>query len=92
MIYPTGLQRAVVQAVYDNHPYEEPAFDLLPLENESRTIGLGRIGELPREMKVPEFLAYLKEHLGFTHSRYAGWTALSVPFFPRISMLKLRWL
>ena len=33
MIYPTGLQRAVVQAVYDNHPYEEPAFDLLPLEN-----------------------------------------------------------
>lgn len=72
MIYPTGLQRAVVQAVYDNHPYEEPAFDLLPLENESRTIGLGRIGELPREMKVPEFLAYLKEHLGFTHSRYAG--------------------
>jgi len=72
MIYPAGLQRAVVQAVYENHPYEEPAFDLLPLENESRTVGLGRIGNLPHEMKVPEFLTYLKEHLGFTHCRYSG--------------------
>ena len=72
MIYPTGLQRAVVKALYENHPYEEPAFDLLPLENVSRTIGLGRIGDLPRGMEVPEFLAYLKEHLGFTHCRYCG--------------------
>jgi dinuclear metal center YbgI/SA1388 family protein len=72
MIYPTGLQRAVVQAVYENHPYEEPAFDLLPLENESRTVGLGRIGNLPQEMAVPEFLTYLKERLGFTHCRYSG--------------------
>lgn len=72
MIYPTGLQRAVVQAIYDNHPYEEPAFDLLPLENESRSIGLGRIGELPKAMPVNEFLDYLKDKLGFEHCRYAG--------------------
>ena len=72
MIYPTGLQRAVVQAIYDNHPYEEPAFDLLPLENESRTIGLGRIGELPKELPVSDFLGYLKDNLGFIHCRYCG--------------------
>ena len=72
MSYPTGLQRAVVQTLYETHPYEEPAFDLLPLENDSRTIGLGRIGSLPQEMKVPDFLAYLKEHLGFVHCRYCG--------------------
>ena len=72
MIYPTGLQRAVVQAVYDNHPYEEPAFDLLPLENESRTIGLGRIGDLPNAMTADDFLDYLKDKLGLTHCRYAG--------------------
>ena len=72
MIYPAGLQRIVVQTLYKNHPYEEPAFDLLSLENESRTIGLGRIGELPKAMPVDEFLAYLKAHLGFTHCRYAG--------------------
>ena len=72
MIYPTGLQRIVVKTLYENHPYEEPAFDLLPLENESRTIGLGRIGNLPEEMTANDFLQYLKEKLGFTHCRYAG--------------------
>jgi dinuclear metal center YbgI/SA1388 family protein len=72
MIYPTGLQRAVVQTIYEHHPYEEPAFDLLPLENESRTIGLGRIGELSKAMSVNEFLEYLKDKLGFEHCRYAG--------------------
>ena len=78
VIYPTGLQRTVIQTLYENHPYEEPAFDLLPLENESRTIGLGRIGTLPQEMKVPEFLTYLKEHLGFTHCRYCGDTTKTI--------------
>ena len=72
IIYPTGLQRAVVQTIYEHHPYEEPAFDLLPLENESRTIGLGRIGELPKAVPVSEFLEYLKDKLGFEHCRYAG--------------------
>jgi len=72
MIYPICLQRAVVQTIYEHHPYEEPAFDLLPLENESRTIGLGRIGELPKEMPVNEFLSYLKDKLEFVHCRYAG--------------------
>ena len=72
MIYPVGLQRTVVQTLYENHPYEEPAFDLLPLENESRTIGLGRIGELPKTMMASEFLDYLKDKIGFVHCRYAG--------------------
>ena len=78
MIYPTGLQRTVVQTLYAHHPYEEPAFDLLPLENESRTIGLGRIGELPKAMSVNEFLDYLKDKLGFTHCRYAGDTTKTI--------------
>ena len=78
VLYPTGLQRTVIQTLYDNHPYEEPAFDLLPLENESRTIGLGRIGTLPQKMNVPELLTYLKEHLGFTHCRYCGDTSKTI--------------
>ena len=78
MIYPAGLQRTVVQTIYEHHPYEEPAFDLLPLENESRTTGLGRIGDLPKEMTVSEFLGYLKDKLGFEHCRYAGDTAKTI--------------
>ena len=78
MIYPTGLQGLVVKTLYENHPYEEPAFDLLPLENESRTIGLGRIGNLPEEMTVPVFLAYLKDKLQLSHFRYAGDTKRTI--------------
>ena len=78
VLYPTGLQRTVIQTLYENHPYEEPAFDLLPLENESRTIGLGRIGELPKAMPVNEFLDYLKDKLGFSHCRYAGDTTKTI--------------
>ena len=72
MIYPTGLQRAVVQTIYENHPYEEPAFDLLPLENESRTVGLGRIGELPDGMVGYDFMNFLKERLDIQYLRYSG--------------------
>lgn len=72
MIYPAGLQHAVVKAVYDNHPYEEPAFDLLPLGNESRVTGLGRIGDLPEEMTVTDFLTYLRGKMDLGHFRYCG--------------------
>ena len=72
VIYPTSLQRAVLQTIYENHPYEEPAFDLLPLENVSRTIGLGRIGELPEAMSAVDFLKYLKEKMELSHFRYSG--------------------
>ena len=78
VLYPTGLQRTVIQTLYDNHPYEEPAFDLLPLENESRTIGLGRIGNLPEDMTVSDFLAYLKDKLNLVHFRYAGDTKRTI--------------
>ncbi len=78
VLYPTGMQRTVIQTLYENHPYEEPAFDLLPLENESRTIGLGRIGELPEEMTVPAFLSFLKNKLQLPPFRYAGNTERTI--------------
>ncbi len=33
MVLPKHRQRAVIQALYKVHPYEEPAYDLYPLEN-----------------------------------------------------------
>lgn len=72
MIYPSNIQQAVIRAIYENHPYEEPAFDLIPLSNTSRTTGLGRIGQLPEEQSVPEFLDFLKKSLGLEHLRFCG--------------------
>lgn len=32
MIFPTGRKNTVVKALYQSHPYEEPAYDFYPLE------------------------------------------------------------
>ena len=66
---------AVVAALRKAHPYEEPAFDLLKIEqpasvNESShkqssaTIGQGRIVELGKSVSVRSLVASVKKHLG----------------------------
>src|SRR5574344_991953 len=46
MVFPSYLQKKVIETLYQHHPYEEPAFDIFKLENPLRNVGLGRIGDL----------------------------------------------
>lgn len=48
VIVPVWRKTAVLRAMLKVHPYEEPAFDVIALENSSRT-GLGVIGNLEPE-------------------------------------------
>jgi len=59
------------------HPYEEPAFDLVPLENEGGALGIGRVGELASTLRLEEFAALVKESLG-TSLRIVGDPAKTV--------------
>jgi hypothetical protein len=59
-IFPSYLQSKIVAALKKAHPYEEVAFDILPLDNPWNSVGAGMIGILPNPMTVNEFLAYLK--------------------------------
>lgn len=72
MIFPATLQRKVIETLYKVHPYEEPAFDIIKLENVSREAGLGRVGELPFPMEAEQFFAYIKDKLEINHIRYSG--------------------
>lgn len=72
MIFPAYLQTNVIKTVYDHHPYEEPAFELLNLEKKSRKNGLGRIGCLPEKMTVTDFLKYVKEKMQLEDLRFCG--------------------
>lgn len=72
MIFPAAIQRIVVETLYRNHPYEEPAFDILKLENKSREVGLGRIGRLPVPMEQADFFKYVKDKMEVNHIRYSG--------------------
>jgi dinuclear metal center YbgI/SA1388 family protein len=54
---------ATLSAMLAAHPYEEPAYDVLPLANRSASTGLGAFGELPEPLPVDEFFARLKQTL-----------------------------
>jgi dinuclear metal center YbgI/SA1388 family protein len=54
-------QRKVVNALLATHPYEEVAYDLLPLANEHAGAGSGYLGELTEPMTETAFLQIVKE-------------------------------
>ena len=60
-IFPAWLQNKVVAAVKAAHPYEEPAFDLLPLHNEHAATGAGMVGELPVPLHEKDFLLQIRD-------------------------------
>lgn len=56
-----GTEEKVLKAMYEVHPYEEPAYDLIQLENMPQTFGIGRIGNLPEAVTVDSFVAQVKK-------------------------------
>ncbi|WP_294598393.1 Nif3-like dinuclear metal center hexameric protein [uncultured Rikenella sp.] len=63
-VVPRELARRVVEALRRAHPYEEPAYDLMPTEVPDRRIGLGCVGELPEELPMAEFLERTARTIG----------------------------
>lgn len=68
----------VIKALVKAHPYEEPAYDIIPLENEYAQVGLGMIGDLDFPMDEADFLAYVKRKLGAKLLRYSNPTGKQV--------------
>jgi dinuclear metal center YbgI/SA1388 family protein len=64
VILPTFLKNKVLSALLNAHPYEEVAYDFIPLLNNNATIGSGLIGELPESMSETAFLTLLKDQFG----------------------------
>jgi hypothetical protein len=72
MIFPKVKKRQIIETLYQNHPYEEPAFDIIAIENLNREIGLGRVGDLPKPMLAQDFIGYVKEKLNLESVKYSG--------------------
>ncbi len=60
-IFPVWLQAKLINAVKAVHPYEEVAYDVLPLGNTFEQIGSGIVGELVGSMEENDFLQQLKK-------------------------------
>lgn len=60
LVYARPLEGAVIAALRRTHPYEEPAFDIVPIDNEYDKVGSGMIGTLPEAISEASFLEGLK--------------------------------
>jgi hypothetical protein len=64
VILPNYLQHYVVAKMIEAHPYEEVAYDIVPLNNSYQQVGSGLIGELELGIGEMEFLQLLKKQFG----------------------------
>ncbi len=71
-IIPKRKLLRVLEKMQKAHPYEEVAYDLLPLQNQVPGAGLGRIGRLAQQVSLGEFAARVKDSLGCDHLRLIG--------------------
>ncbi|HEY0610800.1 MAG TPA: Nif3-like dinuclear metal center hexameric protein [Chitinophaga sp.] len=70
VIFPMYLEQRVVQALLDNHPYEEVAYDIIRLDNAYQQAGSGLIGILTEPMEEVAFLQLVKERFQTGCVRY----------------------
>ena len=57
VLVPRRLRRTAVAALVAAHPYETPAYDVIPLADQPSGVGLGRVGQLPSPLTLAELVA-----------------------------------
>ena len=60
VIFQKHLQSQILKALFDNHSYEEVAYEITTLENTNQHIGMGMVGELSEGLSETEFLSFVK--------------------------------
>ena len=60
VILPDYLKTDILEALLNAHPYEEPAYDFIPLQNTWNQVGAGIVGELVEPEDEIHFLNRLK--------------------------------
>lgn len=70
IIFEKFKKSRILKAMFDDHPYEEIAYDIYPIENSYQNIGSGMIGELQQEMDEMTFLKHLKMVMGVGALKY----------------------
>lgn len=72
VIFGKHLEAKILRALFNSHPYEEVAYEIIPLENKNQDIGMGMIGELESEMDETYFLQHLKNTMGTPCIRHSS--------------------
>ncbi|NTW31119.1 MAG: Nif3-like dinuclear metal center hexameric protein [Bacteroidetes bacterium] len=62
-VYPVFLEKKLLSALFESHPYEEVAYDIYSIENEYKKAGSGLVGEFEKQKNTKDFLIELKNIL-----------------------------
>lgn len=60
VIFESHLESKILKALFNNHPYEEVAYEVITLNNSNQNVGMGMIGEFPSEIEEQSFLNLVK--------------------------------
>lgn len=74
-IYPEYIEKNILKALFESHPYEEVAYDIYPLNNLFNQVGAGMIGVLKNSKTEEEFLSFVKNNLNcqtIRHTKMLG--------------------
>ncbi|MBN9483606.1 MAG: Nif3-like dinuclear metal center hexameric protein [Bacteroidetes bacterium] len=63
-------ERKVLSALFEHHPYEEIAYEVVALQNPNQETGAGMVGLLPEPMEAGRFLGYVKEKMNVSCIRH----------------------
>lgn len=65
-VAPRRMRGGLTEVLRANHPYEEPAFDIVEMQpggDLATAYGLGRVGELPAPMRLADFVQQVADQL-----------------------------
>jgi len=65
------LENRILKTLFQNHPYEEVAYEIITLENTNQYIGMGMVGYLEKPMESTEFLTFIKNKLNCSIIRHS---------------------
>ncbi len=61
VLFEKHKEKKILLALFNSHPYEEVAYDIVSLDNLNQEIGIGMVGELTNEKSEVAFLKSLKK-------------------------------
>lgn len=71
MVFSFEKERSILKALFENHPYEEVAYEILTLENSNQDIGMGMVGTLEAQMSEEAFLKMVKKRMNASVVRHS---------------------
>ncbi|MCX8057476.1 MAG: Nif3-like dinuclear metal center hexameric protein [Ignavibacteria bacterium] len=72
MIFEKWNLNKILKALLSNHPYEEPAYDIYPLQNRNVNFGFGAVGYLKEKIELIDFVNFVKKQLGANSVKFTS--------------------